>query len=51
MQGAAVCDVFDETIRRNADASDRGRPLGKTGATWLIGWARLLDYVEKHQGG
>jgi len=52
MQAAAICEVSDETIRRwNADASRRGQPLGKKGATWLIGRARLLDYVEKHQGG
>lgn len=52
MQAATVCEVSDETIRRwNADAARRGQSLGKKGATWLIGRARLLDYVEKYQGG
>jgi hypothetical protein len=29
----------------------RAEPLGLKRATWMIGTARLLDYIEKHQGG
>ncbi|MCA6097636.1 hypothetical protein [Bradyrhizobium australafricanum] len=51
-QAAYICDVSDETIYRwNKDATDKGQPLGCKGATWLIGTARLLNYLERHQGG
>ncbi|MGY4291485.1 hypothetical protein ACVWXO_010751 [Bradyrhizobium sp. LM2.7] len=49
---AATCEVTDQTIYRwNEDATSKGQSLGKKSATWLIGTARLLDYIEKHQGG
>ncbi|WP_028165981.1 hypothetical protein [Bradyrhizobium elkanii] len=51
-QAATICEVSDQTILRwLADAARRGRPLGLKRATWLIGKTRLLDYVERHQGG
>jgi hypothetical protein len=52
-QAATICEVTDQTIYRwNEDAGRRGEPLGLKQATaWLIGTARLLDYVEKYQGG
>lgn len=51
-QAATICDVTDQTIYRWIDdAASRGQPLGIKGATWLIGTARLLQYVEKYQGG
>jgi hypothetical protein len=51
-QAATICEVTDQTIFRwLADAARRGRPLGLKRATWLLGTARLLDYLEKHQGG
>jgi X-X-X-Leu-X-X-Gly heptad repeat protein len=52
-QAAIACETTDQTIYRwLADAARRGRPLGlKRASTWLIGKARLLDYVERHQGG
>jgi hypothetical protein len=51
-QAARICDVTDQTIYRWIDdATRRGEPLGLKRATWLIGTARLLDYIEKHQGG
>jgi hypothetical protein len=52
-QAATICEVTDQTIYRWIDdAGRRGEPLGlKQATTWLIGTARLLDYIEKHQGG
>jgi hypothetical protein len=51
-QAAIICETTDQTIYRwIEDAASKGRPLGKKRATWLLGTARLLDYVEKHQGG
>jgi hypothetical protein len=51
-QAAIICAVTDQTIYRwIEDAASKGRPLGKKRATWMIGTARLLDYIEKHQGG
>ncbi|GIQ77092.1 helix-turn-helix domain-containing protein [Bradyrhizobium sp. RD5-C2] len=52
-QVAVICEVSDQTIYRwNEDAARRGEPLGwKQATTWLIGTTRLLNYVEKHQGG
>src|SRR4051812_44453619 len=51
-QAAVICDVADQTIYRwLADAARRGRPLGVKQATWIIGSGRLLDYIEKYQGG
>jgi hypothetical protein len=51
-QAAIICEVSGQTICRwNEDAARRGEPLGVKQATWLIGTARLLDYVEKYQGG
>ncbi|BAR58844.1 hypothetical protein ACVIWV_006119 [Bradyrhizobium diazoefficiens] len=51
-RAAIICEVSDQTIYRwNDDATGKGQSLGKKGATWLIGTARLLDYVEKYQGG
>jgi hypothetical protein len=51
-QAALICEVSGETIRRwNEEAARKGEPLGLKQATWLIGTARLLDYVEKYQGG
>jgi hypothetical protein len=50
-QAATICEVSGETIRRwNEDATCKGEALGLKQATWLIGTARLLDYVEKYQG-
>lgn len=51
-QSAAICEVTDQSIYRWLDhAALRGQPLGKKSATWLIGTARLFDYVEAYQGG
>ncbi|WP_369720339.1 hypothetical protein AB8Z38_24600 [Bradyrhizobium sp. LLZ17] len=51
-QAATICETTGQTIYRwNEDATSKGQPLGKKGVTWLIGRARLLDYIEKHQGG
>jgi hypothetical protein len=51
-RAAIICETTDQTIYRwLADAVRRGEPLGVKQATWLIGTARLLDYIEKHQGG
>lgn len=51
-QAVIICGVTDQTIHRWIDdSSDKGQPLGKKRATWLIGKARLFDYVEKYQGG
>jgi hypothetical protein len=51
-QVAIICEATDQTIYRwIEDAACKGRPLGKKRATWLLGTARLLDYVEKYQGG
>jgi hypothetical protein len=48
-QAATICEVCCQTICRwNDEAARRGEPKQ---ATWLIGTARLLDYVEKYQGG
>jgi hypothetical protein len=51
-RAATICEVTDQTIYRWIDdAGRRGEPLGlKQATTWLIGTARLLDYVEKYQG-
>ena len=47
-----ICEVTDQSIYRWIDdASGKGLPLGRKCATWLLGTARLLDYIEKHQGG
>jgi hypothetical protein len=51
-QAAIICDRDDQTIYRwIEDAAQKGRPLGLKQATWMVGTERLLDYVEKHQGG
>ncbi|MBR0792162.1 hypothetical protein JQ631_24015 [Bradyrhizobium manausense] len=51
-QAAAVCEISDQTCYRwIADAERRGGSLGLKRATWLIGTERLLDYIEKYQGG
>jgi hypothetical protein len=51
-QAAIICEVTDQTIYRwIEDAAGKGRPVGLKRATWMIGTARLLDYIEKHQGG
>ena len=51
-QAAIICEATDQTIYRwLVDATRRGRPLGEKRATWLLGTARLLDYVERYQGG
>jgi len=51
-QAAIICQAADQSLYRwLADAARKGRPLGVKQATWLIGKARLLDYVEKYQGG
>jgi hypothetical protein len=51
-QAAIICEAADQSIYRwVADAARKGRPLGLKRATWLLGTARLLDYVEKYQGG
>ena len=51
-QAAVICEVSGQTICRwNEDATRRGEPLGVKQATWLLGTARLLDYVEEYQGG
>lgn len=51
-QAAIICETTGQTIYRwNDDAASKGQPLGKKGVTWLIGRARLLDYIEKYQGG
>ena len=48
-QAATICEVCGQTICRwNDEAARRGEPKQ---ATWLIGTAQLLDYVEKYQGG
>ena len=50
-QAAIICEVADQTIYRWIDdASAKGQPLGKKCTTWLLGTARLLEYVEKYQG-
>lgn len=33
------------------EAVSKGRPLGTKRATWLLGTMRLLDFVEKYEGG
>jgi hypothetical protein len=51
-QAAIICETTDQTVYRwLTDAGRRGEPLGVKQATWLLGTARLLDYVEKYQGG
>jgi hypothetical protein len=51
-QAAIICEAADQSVYRwLADAARRGEPLGLKRATWMIGKARLLDYVEKYQGG
>jgi hypothetical protein len=51
-QAAIICETTDQTLYRwLEDAASKGRPLGKKRATWLLGTARLLDYIEKYQGG
>jgi hypothetical protein len=51
-QAATICEVTDQTIYRwIEDAGRRGEPLGIKQATWLLSTARLLAYVEQHQGG
>jgi hypothetical protein len=51
-QAATICETTDQSVYRwLADATRRGEPLGLKRATWLIGRVRLLDYVEKYQGG
>jgi hypothetical protein len=51
-QAATICETTDQTIYRwLTDAGRRGEPLGLKRATWMIGTVRLLDYVEKYQGG
>jgi hypothetical protein len=51
-QAAIICETTDQTIYRwIEDAASKGRPLGKKVVTWLLGRVRLLDYVEKYQGG
>jgi hypothetical protein len=51
-QAATNCEVSGQTICRwNEDAARSGEPLGVMRVTWLISTARLLDYVEKYQGG
>lgn len=51
-QVAVICEVTDQTVYRWIDdAARKGQPLGRKSATWLIGKARLFDYVEKYQGG
>src|SRR5438445_7947526 len=50
-QAATICEVSDQTIYRwNEDATCKGEALGLKQATWLIGTARLLDFVEKQDG-
>ncbi|MBR1332813.1 hypothetical protein [Bradyrhizobium ottawaense] len=51
-EAADICEVSDQTIYRwNEHAAARGQSLGWKGTTWLIGTGRLLDYVERYQGG
>jgi hypothetical protein len=51
-RAAIICETTDQTVYRwLTDAARRREPLGVKQATWLIGTARLLDYVEKFQGG
>ncbi|SDJ74951.1 hypothetical protein SAMN05216338_106339 [Bradyrhizobium sp. Rc2d] len=51
-QAATICEVTDQTIYRwIEDASSKGQSLRKKTATWLIGTAWLLDYLESYQGG
>jgi hypothetical protein len=51
-QAAIICEVSDQSVYRwIEDAISKGQPLGVKQATWLLGTVRLLDYVEKYQGG
>jgi len=51
-RAAIICETTDQIVYRwLTDAVRRGEPLGVKQATWLIGTARLLDYIEKYQGG
>jgi hypothetical protein len=51
-RAATICETTDQTVYRwLTNAARRGEPLGVKQATWLIGTARLFDYVEKYQGG
>src|SRR4030088_1595706 len=51
-QAAVIFEVTDQTIYRwIEEAATKGRPLGEKPATWSIGTARMLDYVERYQGG
>jgi hypothetical protein len=51
-QAAIICETTDQTIYRwIEDAASKGRPLGEKRATWLLGTARPLDYIERYQGG
>lgn len=51
-QAAIICETTDQSVYRwNAEAVSKGRPLGTKRATWLLGTMRLLDFVEKYQGG
>lgn len=49
---AFVVDVSTETIRRRAaEAAQSGHPIGiQPGTIWLISLARLLDWIELHEG-
>jgi hypothetical protein len=51
-QATIIFETTDQTIYRwIGDAARRGRPIGLKQATWLLGTGRMLDYIEKHQGG
>ncbi|MEH2475687.1 hypothetical protein V1281_003138 [Nitrobacteraceae bacterium AZCC 2161] len=51
-RAAIICETTDQTVYRwLTDADRRGEPLGVKQATWLLGTARLLDYIERYQGG
>jgi hypothetical protein len=47
-----IAGVSAETIRRRAvEAAMAGRPIGVQHASvWLISRARLLDWIEQHEG-
>jgi len=47
-----IAGVSAETIRRRAvEAAMAGRPIGvQLASIWLISRARLLDWIEQHEG-
>lgn len=52
-QAAIICGTTDQAIYNWIDDSAcRGpRQIGEKRATWMIGTARLLAYVEMYRGG